>query len=177
MKELFLLGFLKEYVSELKVREPEIEIRYWIDEEVVEEEDILDVVINSNKELFVEVLDNLVENAKSHAFTKFSGKKSIEISVLLTGIQDFKEIQIDVSNTGHRVRESFDMNYFTQLGSKAGENAGSGIGLWHVDKIMKKHGGRFEFTDELGPEGVGIPDLVSTFELYFPVKDIFKNNG
>lgn len=112
--------------------------------------------------------DNLIENAEKHGFNNSTSiKNRVEIDVMLDYAD--RTVQIDFSNTGQAVSKGFTLEKFTQKGIKAGENGGDGIGLWFIHEIVKVHGGRLGFTDETGPESIE-SDLVSTFELTFPIE-------
>lgn len=174
ISKIEIIQFVKDYYLELKERKNKI---FHL------ELNILDVDIHGNEvnkafilcdpELFRKMFDNLIENAEKHAF---QNRYSIKNRIVIDLIFDFQEmdIQIDFSNTGKPISKSFSIDKFIRKGMKAGANGGDGIGLWYINEIIKVHGGKFDFTDETGPEGLGT-DLVSTFELKFPI-EIENNN-
>ena len=173
MSEVKIIELIKKKTEEMQDRESEIEFNLYLDEEDFKNDNLAEVIIDGNKDLIVDALDNLIENAIKHAFIEFEGKKEITIQISLPHKSDL--IQIDVSNTGNPVRENFDFNTFTRNGGRLGKNAGDGFGGWYINEIMKKHEGSIQFKNEHGSDKT-YSDLVSTFELYFPIKEILKDD-
>lgn len=172
LTEVKLLKLVRNFVDEIKDREPSIEVALFYDKELMEDENIEDVVIEGNEELIIDALENLVENAIKHGLEGYEGRKLIHFQLHFDLEAD--EIQLDVANSGHRISEDFMVHHFTRQGSKTGTNAGDGFGGWYINEIMKKHKGRVSLTDEQGPEGA-FGDLAVSFELYFPIKEFVKN--
>lgn len=172
LSDVDILKLVRNYVIELKERESDIDIDLWLDEENLSNEGVKGVIINGNEELIILALDNLVENAIKHGLNGYDGKKGLHLQLLFS--HDSGEVQLDVSNTGNPVEENFDINLYIREGGKVGINAGDGVGGSYVSRIMKKHNGRIEYTDEQGSEGV-FGDLVTTFEMYYPIKDLIKD--
>jgi type I restriction enzyme M protein len=171
LTEVKLLKLVRNFVDEIKDREPSIEVALFYDKELMEDENIEDVVIEGNEELIIDALENLVENAIKHGLEGYEGRKLIHFQLHFDLEAD--EIQLDVANSGHRISEDFMVHHFTRQGSKTGTNAGDGFGGWYINEIMKKHKGRVSLTDEQGPEGA-FGDLAVSFELYFPIKEFVK---
>ncbi len=172
LSDVDILKLVRNYVVELKERESDIDIALWLDEEDLSNEGVKGIIINGNEELITVALDNLVENALKHGFNGCDVIKRLYLQLLFS--HDSGEVQLNVSNTGNPVEENFDMNLYIREGGKVGLNAGDGVGGSYVSRIMKKHAGRIEYTDEQGSEGF-FGDLVTTFEMYYPIKDLIKD--
>jgi type I restriction enzyme M protein len=177
MEEVELLSFLKNYVRDIEGTEKGVVFREFVDKDILEEGGIFDIVIVSNHELLRDLFDNLVRNAVMHGFKGFDGKKEIHFNVIPNLVESPFQVHLNISNTGNPVRKSFDIELFSKMGAKAGDSEGDGFGLWYVKEIMKKHGGELRFIDESRISGEDQKDLVSTFQLIFPIKDLKKNNG
>src|SRR5690606_24058650 len=138
-----------------------------VDEEALKEAKIKEIFINGDKSLLQKMFDNIVENAEKHAFNnEISIKNRIQIELLYDF--DNLEVQLDFGNSGKPLPEGYSWESFTRKGSKSGLNGGDGFGGWFINEVMKKHGGRFGFTDERGPEGIE-GDIITSIELTFPI--------
>ncbi len=169
ISKIDIIRFVKEYCNELNENDDKsFELIFQTWEEDLQMEGISNVYINGDTDVIRKVFNNLVENAEKHAFNNnYSIKNKLHIDLYY----DFEgmQVQIDFSNTGIPWPSNYSWEKAIKKGSKTGANAGDGTGLWYINEIMKKHGGKFDFTDETDIEGVG-GDLVSTFELYFPIE-------
>ena len=126
-------------------------------------------VILANEDLLTDMFNNLIENAVKHAFSA-GNKNRIEVYVMKDNITESNpEIQILFSNTGRPFPEDYGFDDYIRKGSKAGSNAGDGYGGWYVNEIIKYHKGSFDFIDETGSEGLPGTDLVTSFEINFPI--------
>jgi len=129
-------------------------------------------VILANVDLLTDMFNNLIENTVKHAFSA-GNKNRLEVYVMKDNITDSNpEIQILFSNTGKPFPEDFGFDDFIRKGSKSGSNAGDGYGGWYVNEIIKYHKGSFDFIDETGSEGLPGTDLVTSFEINFPIIEI-----
>lgn len=167
LQSLSIVEFLKNYVDEVKNRENNIfEISLNVDDELLSEEKIDEVYINGDEKFLRRVFNNIIDNAEKHGFNnKNEPTNKIEIDFLYDF--DNLELQIDFGNSGSPLSENYSHEEFIRKGSKIGDNSGEGIGGWYMNEVMRLHNGRFGFTDETGPEGVG-GDMVTTIELTFP---------
>jgi type I restriction enzyme M protein len=164
-----VLKFLTDYVNEVKNRHSNLfEISINLDEEVLKENQVKEVFIHGDKELLRRIFDNIVENAVKHGFNNIINPNN-KIDVFIIYIFEDSEIQVDFTNTGIPLPEDFSYEAYIRKGSKAGENAGDGIGGWLINEVMKLHNGRFGISDETGPEGIGGEDA-TTIELTFPIE-------
>lgn len=167
LKQLNITEFLTNYINEVENREDNIfEISINIDEELLSESKIKEVYILGDEKFLRRAFNNIIENAENHGFRNLSkNTNKIEIDFLYDF--DDLELQIDFGNSGFPLPENYSHEEFIRKGSKKGGNSGEGIGGWYINEIMRLHNGRFGFTDETGPEGVG-GDIVTTMELTFP---------
>ncbi|QOD60672.1 N-6 DNA methylase [Polaribacter haliotis] len=167
LQSLEIIEFLKNYVDEVKNRENNIfEISLNVDDELLSEERVDNVYINGDEKFLRRVFNNIIDNAEKHGFNnKNESTNKIEIDFLYDF--DNLELQIEFGNSGYPLPENYSHEEFIRKGSKKGDNSGEGIGGWYINEIMRLHNGRFGFTDETGPEGVG-GDMVTTIELIFP---------
>lgn len=169
LEPINLVQFIEDYVEEVKNRPSNnFKINFDRDYEVLKEHKIKEVIIHGDKDLLHQVFNNIIENAERHAFiNNYSSNNKIELTLLY----DFKtlDVQLDFTNTGNPLPENYSFEAFTRKGSKTGSNSGNGIGGWFINEVMKRHNGKFGFTDETGPEGIG-EDYVTTIELTLPIE-------
>lgn len=169
VERIGLIRFINKYVEEIKSRTTNIfKIEIDLDKNALIEHQVKEIYINGDKELLRRLFDNIIDNAEKHGFQKtISHFNKIEVAFLY----DFEnmEVQIDFTNTGHPMPETYTLEGFTRKGSKTGQFAGDGYGGWLMNEIMKKHGGKFDITDETGPEGIG-GGWATAIELYFPIE-------
>jgi type I restriction enzyme M protein len=169
-----IIGFLKNYVNELIDRSDlGFLLEFSFDKETFLDEngEIKKIFINGNLDLLYDLFNNLISNAKAHAFN-VTGKHRIEIFILINS-EDINPnlVSVLVSNTGRALPSNFNHSDFIRKGSKAGVNAGDGFGGWYINEIIRKMNGSFDIIDETGPEGLIDTDLATTFEINFPIID------
>ena len=166
-----IIDFIMAYCNEIMDRTGLcFKLLLRISDEDLIKDGAIKIFINGNENLLREAFDNLIENAEIHAFKNtFSIKNEVYLDIL----PNFEgmELQIDFSNTGFSVPSGFSFKAAIKQPGMAGKKNGNGVGLWYINKVMEKHGGKFSFTDEAGPEGLGdTVDVASTFELTFPIE-------
>ncbi len=163
------LSFINDYVDDIKNRTSRnFSINLNTDTDKLRESKIKEIIVQGDKEILHQIFDNVIENAEKHAFTDTSKiKNRIEVELLY----DFEEleVQLDFTNTGNPLPKDYTFEEFTRRGSKSGAHAGSGLGGWFIYQVMKRHNGKFGFTDETGPEGIK-GDYATTIELTFPIQ-------
>lgn len=177
LEEVELISFIEDYVGDIEGSEKGVSFKLFIDKDVLDEAEAVDIVILSNGELLSDLLDNLVRNAVMHGFKGFEGKKEIHFTILPILVEDSLKVNLNVSNSGNPVGSSFTIELFSKQGAKAGNSDGDGFGLWYVREIMKKHNGELKFKDDSRLETDTEKAMVSTFELIFPIKDLKKYYG
>jgi two-component system phosphate regulon sensor histidine kinase PhoR len=114
------------------------------------------IQIKADKEAFVEVIINLIDNAMKYS----SEKKLIEISVLRENgfcVVAVKDHGIGISKTDQK--HIFDKFYRVSSGNLA-KSTGTGLGLTLVKQLMENQNGKISLSSEL--------EKGSLFKLYFP---------
>lgn len=116
-----------------------------------------------DQEVFKDLIKNLVVNAQKHAFSKEMKNQKIVFEISETqDINPNAELvpfaKIVYKDNGKGFPENFDFLEYQKLASKAGNNKGSGIGGYWINKIIGLHYGKFR---------MGKPD--STFKLQFEI--------
>jgi type I restriction enzyme M protein len=170
-----LLEFIKDYANSLKVRANNLfKVEIDLDENAIIEYGISNINISGDKDIIRKMLDNIIENAETHAFTNsIDNGNKIKIEL----IYDFEDssVQVVISNTGKALPENISFDILTRKGSTSGKNSGNGIGLWFVNEVMKIHKGKFGFTDETGPEGIK-GEYVTIMKLTFQITTVNDEN-
>jgi type I restriction enzyme M protein len=170
-----ILDFLEKYTTEYDNRS---DIDFYIDFDFdrgvfIENGERTKTFIMANEDLLRDLFDNLIDNAKRHAFSN-SQNDFINIFVMNNILnEDQDEVKIYFSNSGKPFPKDVNKNEFIRKGAKFGENAGDGFGGWYINEIIKKLGGNFEIEDETGDGGVD--GLATTFDINFPIIEVSKN--
>lgn len=171
LEPIEIIAFLKQYVHEVKERENLIfKVLFDFDRAAFldDEGNQIQIHINGNEALLRTMFNNLVKNAELHAFNRTRSSNN-RIEFFLTLNSEDAEVRLLVSNTGKPFPTGFDINMFIRKGSKAGLNAGDGVGGWYIDEIIKKHNGQFDIIVETESEGLPGTDFATSFEFIFPI--------
>ncbi|RZK13239.1 MAG: hypothetical protein EOO46_00080 [Flavobacterium sp.] len=172
-----IISFVEGYSNEYNDRLGKVcTIKFEIDEEVfIEDGQKIKTYIMGNDELLRELFDNLIDNAKKHAFQDQVDNR-IEIYIMKSfDFNENDEVQILFSNTGKPFPEDFTINDFVRKGAKSGESKGDGFGGWYINKIIKRLKGNFDIIDETAGEGLPGTDLATSFEINFPIIETEEN--
>jgi two-component system phosphate regulon sensor histidine kinase PhoR len=116
-----------------------------------------EVVVNADKEAFVEVVINLLDNA-----VKYS-KETKRIEVYIDAVTPFGLVTIKDAGVGISAADQkhiFDKFYRVSTGDLA-KSKGTGLGLSLVKQLMEAQGGRIAVYSR--------PGKGSSFTLYFPI--------
>lgn len=125
--------------------------------------------ILANKDLFKDMLDNLLDNAKKYGFQN-NGQDKIEFFISSFHHESAKsQFMILFSNTGNPLPENFSHEEFIRKGGKFGDKPGDGFGGWYIHEIVKRFNGDLNIIDETGLEGLGFSYLATSFEISFPI--------
>lgn len=95
------------------------------------------------------MLDAILENARRHGFDKQDREGNL-VQILL----DHKEIDgtgyvsIKIRNNGHKLPEGFSLERYAAKGEFAGKNGHSGIGGFHVARVVDNHRGFLSITSD-----------------------------
>lgn len=152
LSEISLLQFLSRYVrSEKKSLKHNLDLRLDIHTDLIEQID-KQVFIKGNIPKLKIVFDNLLDNAKNHAFTEndieykflievlpFTGNEK-EASYLNYDIDGRKTyVEIKVSNTGNPFPKDFTLDDYVRKNFSVGDKANKGLGGYEVSEILKVH--------------------------------------
>lgn len=152
LSDIRLLQFLGRYVrSEKKSLKHNIVLNLDVHDDLLEQIG-KQIFIKGNTQKLKIVLDNLLDNAKNHAFSKNDIEHKLRIEVLpFTGneqeashlnyeIDDRKTyVEIRVSNTGTSFPKDFTLDDYIRKNFSVGETANKGLGGYEVNEILKVH--------------------------------------
>jgi type I restriction enzyme M protein len=136
------------------IAKPNLKLNVWLD-----------------KDAFKDVIENLIENAKSHGF--IDETKSYRIVFELSKLKDSEEVdektstqyaRIVYKNDGKPFPKNFSFEDYKQFSNKAGKTQGTGIGGYVINKMIDLHDGRFNF---IAPSD----DFTVEFEILLPLED------
>ncbi len=158
-----LVKFFKEEVKPLYIgknfsieiiAKPNLKLNVWLD-----------------KDAFKDVIENLIENAKSHGFV--DDEKNYRIVFDLSKLKDedgfdehtsTKYARIMYKNDGKPFPKNFSFEDYKQFSNKSGKTQGTGIGGYVINKIIELHDGRFNF---ISPSD----DFTVEFEILLPLEN------
>ncbi|MFA7061934.1 MAG: ATP-binding protein [Pedobacter sp.] len=93
-----------------------------------------------HRESFVEAINNLLRNAKTHGFPNLAASDEIRFSLRQTR----KRIIIDYTNNGRPFPANLSAQEFLSFGAKGADSPGEGLGGAWIGKVIEAHGGGFE---------------------------------
>lgn len=188
LEKLNVLSLLKKYVK--RKNENANSLGYSIDFDFDKDffndhlNEHFDVILG-NKELINVLLDNMIDNASKHAFSK---DKENRIEIYAWGYDEDvanKRICFTIANTGNPLPKGITLNDLKKRGYGKGSNQGDGFGLYLVNEIVRKHRGDWFLTDDsfeealrpvdrslsFGGKTFAIPSIefVTTFSFNFPI--------
>lgn len=126
----------------------------------------LSLVLSSKEEIWGEVNKNKIHSALQELINnalKYTERGGVELSITKT---DHGTIQISIKDSGigipqEETKQVFE-KFYRGTSARKKEEIGSGLGLFAVQKIAEKHGGKISFISEVGKG--------STFILEIPEK-------
>ncbi len=98
------------------------------------------ITIRSNLKMFKILIDNIMSNAAKHAFSDHNPANNVRVEIS----SDNEWVTLYISNNGKPFPKDVDIKKFTKRHWSAGENRGSGIGGYDIQKIMTAFQGKFE---------------------------------
>jgi signal transduction histidine kinase len=111
--------------------------------------------VQGDPDRLTQVLTNLLSNAAK--FSPAGG--TVEVSIVRQG----QLLRISVSDHGSGIPTSFRARIFGKFAqadaSAARQNGGAGLGLSIAKAIVERHGGRIDYTSELGHGATFFVDL------------------
>jgi len=136
------------------IAKPNLKLNVWLD-----------------KDAFKDVVENLIENAKSHGF--IDEEKTYRIVFELSELTDSDNVdektstkyaRIIYKNDGKPFPKNFSFEDYKQFSNKAGKTQGTGIGGYVINKMIDLHDGRFNF---ISPSD----DFTVEFEILLPLEN------
>ena len=124
-----------------------------------------------DKDAFKDVIENLIENAKSHGFV--DDEKNYRIVFELSKLEDSDDVdrrtatqyaRIIYKNDGKPFPKNFSFEDYKQFSNKAGRTQGTGIGGYVINKMVDLHDGKLNF---ITPSD----DFTVEFEIILPLED------
>jgi type I restriction enzyme M protein len=142
----------KNYSIDIIVK-PNLKLNVWLD-----------------KDAFKDVIENLIDNAKSHGF--IDDTKNYRIVFELSKLENEADVdeystqyaRIIYKNDGKSFPKDFSFDEYKQYSNKAGRTQGTGIGGYVVNKLIELHDGIFSF---ITPSD----DFTVEFEILLPLED------
>ncbi|THF74358.1 sensor histidine kinase [Cohnella fermenti] len=166
---IHMSGRMNNQLRELMLQEEWFDLNDWINDCISSSRPILEQKrvsitqspmlsnrLYGDRELLLEVLSNLLENA----FEAMDVGGSIRIAVN----QLKKWLLIEVTDTGHGMPEELRKRVFEPFFSTKLEKGNMGIGLTFCYNVMQKHGGTIRMTSKLS--------IGTTVTLYIPTKRV-----
>lgn len=139
------IGYLENYIYLQKIRYKEnLEVIYDIDEEIL------------NSEIPINCLQPIIENAFSHGFMKYDGKKIIEISIIRS---EKERIKIIIKNNGRVM----DMSSIKKIKESLGNFENHGLMLVY-EKLKLNYGDDFDLD-------IYVENTKTVFEINIPYKE------
>ena len=102
-------------------------------------------VVRGNRQRLEQVIVNLVQNACQSLANRTKG-----IDIQVVSEPEKNEIALCVADEGTGIRPEHLDFIFDPFFSTKGETGGTGLGLSVCQSIVKEHGGRLEFSSEIG---------------------------
>ncbi|ALI98561.1 N-6 DNA methylase [Rufibacter tibetensis] len=144
LNQVEAISFFRRYVGDLKAVDGE---KYQLSLDVspdLETEFKGGVYIHANEELLKIALNNIVDNAQRHGFTRKDQDYKLEIRLNLHLNRSYANLDIEVANNGEPFPEGFSWTNLIRKGATAGPTGNSGIGGHDIDAIVTRLDGRLE---------------------------------
>ncbi len=129
-----LKTFLKQHVLPRYLNSPNFTIKVYG----------RDLKVNIDRYYFLDVIDNIIENAITHGFKDINKKYKIIFEIREDEDSEGKFAKVIYSNTGNNFPEGYDLSQFKIFGSSAGKTAGTGQGGFYINEVIEKHGGKLD---------------------------------
>ena len=166
-----VVRFCQQYVQRIISKaDTEFEFDLQIDESSLMDKNgkLIYPKILANKDLFKDLLDNLLDNAKKYGFQN-NDQDKIEFFISMIHYESTKsQFMILFSNTGNPLPENFSHEEFIRKGGKFGDKPGDGFGGWYINEIIKRFNGDLDIIDEARLVS-GFSYLATSFEISFPI--------
>lgn len=107
--------------------------------------------VYADRDRVIQILTNLAGNAVK--FTPAQGKVTLGLPEVRPSMESAAHLKVAVADTGRGIaKEDMEKLFekFVQLGGKAGDVKGTGLGLTITKALVEQHGGRIWVESELG---------------------------
>jgi type I restriction enzyme M protein len=123
------------------------------------------LLLRGNIDLLNIAVDAIIENAKRHAFSGVPAPHLFEFRLEVVNDEGAAYVVLSMRNSGRPFPEGFGLQEYTMKNYFAGDTGNTGIGGYHVHKVMTRHNGKVDLRT-----GPGLFGLYSTsIDLYFPL--------
>lgn len=123
--------------------------------------------ILGNKALLDIAVNAIVDNARIHAFGRADGPHTLTFFVDMAIVEKRPYANLWIANNGTPFPEGFGVDRFVQKNVYAGPTGHSGIGGYHLSKIVQYHEGRLDLLKGANPDS----PLVTIIEIQIPLAD------
>lgn len=121
--------------------------------------------IMGNEVLLDIAVDAIVDNARRHAFEKATGPHKLQFQVDLIIESKRTLVTLSVANNGMPFPEDFGLDRYVRKNVHAGASGHTGIGGYHVNKVLRWHKGQLELISH----PISLDGLTTSIELIFPL--------
>ncbi|WP_281615712.1 hypothetical protein [Flammeovirga sp. SubArs3] len=104
----------------------------------------IDINIYLNKDAFVKVVDNVVQNAIHHGFVDRTKSYALKAEFNLIQNQEGTNLCLEISNNGEPFPDDFDFNALIERGQTSKRNSNTGLGGNDIYRTMKAMKGEFD---------------------------------
>ena len=162
-KEEFNILDLTKHVIKKIHGSKEFEYKFNIDKESFSQGDDeeLKPIIEINKDDYIKLIQNIVDNACHHGFSSDSNNI---IRIEATSINDGKDVLLEISNNGKPFNAKFTEERLKIRGEKSVSSNSTGTGGADIDQITKMYDGVFTVSLDSDSE------FPVTYKLQFPIK-------
>jgi type I restriction enzyme M protein len=101
----------------------------------------------ADKNQFLELLRNVVQNAAKHGFEEGQKNKVIYFDTRLIEMNNSTWSEITISNNGRPLSKNIDFNKYISIGGRSSKKVGSGIGGYLINKVVENHNGELKILD------------------------------
>lgn len=161
-KEFNIVDLTKQVIKKIHGSK-EFEYKFNIDEESFSQGDDQELkpIIEINKDDYIKLIQNIVDNACHHGFSSDSNNI---IRIEATSINEGKDVLLEISNNGRPFDEKFTEERLKIRGEKSVSSKSTGNGGADIDQITKMYEGTFSMSFDKDSE------FPVTYKIQFPIK-------
>jgi type I restriction enzyme M protein len=171
LSNMMIIPFLRDYVMEQSKINLGFDIILSIDQEVLETEDIHEnsIKMEANEELFSDMLDQFIQNARQHGFEGNNSVPRHKVVIEIFFDSEPLSCTMNIGNTGNPLPPGFTLDMYVREGAMKGPKGNTGFGGYYINQIIKRFDGELAIVyDEHGADGIG-GELTTSFEIDFPL--------